>query len=45
MSNLGGGTILDRCFGAEDFDLTQSFYYFVNRDANNILEVTSGLST
>ena len=42
VSNLGGGTILDRCFGAEDFDLTQSFYSFVNRDANNILEVTSG---
>jgi len=42
VSSLGGGDILSRCYGVEDFDPTQSFCAFVNRDANNILEVTSG---
>lgn len=42
VASLGGGDILARCYGAEDFDPTQSFCAFVNRDANNILEVTSG---
>lgn len=42
VASLGGAAILSRCYGAEDFDPTQSFCAFVNRDANNRLEVTSG---
>lgn len=42
VASLSGATILSRCYGAEDFDPTQSFCAFVNRDANNALQVTSG---
>lgn len=42
VESLGGATILDRCYSAEDFDPTQSFCAFVNRNANNQLQVTSG---
>jgi len=42
VSQLGGGTILSRCYSAEDFDPNQGFCAFVNRDVNNRLEVTSG---
>lgn len=42
VSSLGGGTILNRCYNATDFDPTEGFCRFVQRDANNILTVTSG---
>jgi outer membrane receptor protein involved in Fe transport len=42
VESLGGATILDRCYSAEDFDPAQSFCAFVNRNANNQLQVTSG---
>lgn len=42
VESLGGATILNRCYAAEDFDPTQSFCAFVQRDTNNILQVTSG---
>lgn len=42
VSSLGGATILDRCFTAVDFDPDAGFCRFVERDANNVLTVTSG---
>ncbi|MFM7349893.1 MAG: TonB-dependent receptor domain-containing protein [Erythrobacter sp.] len=42
VESLGGATILDRCYSAEDFDPTQSFCAFVGRNSNNQLQVTSG---
>ncbi|NJC06387.1 outer membrane receptor protein involved in Fe transport [Sphingomonas kaistensis] len=41
VSDLAGGTILNRCYAAENFDPTAGFCRFVNRDSNNILQVTS----
>ncbi len=42
VSSLGGATILNRCYSAADFDPATGFCRFVQRDANNILTVTSG---
>jgi outer membrane receptor protein involved in Fe transport len=42
VASLGGGTILSRCFAEPVFDPTAGFCRFVQRDANNILTVTSG---
>lgn len=41
VSDLSGGTILNRCYAAENFDPTAGFCRFVVRDANNALQVTS----
>ena len=42
VSSLGGTTILNRCYNDPDFNPTEGFCRFVQRDANNILTVTSG---
>ena len=42
VASLGGGTILNRCFGETDFDPSGGFCRFVKRDSNNVLTVTSG---
>ncbi|MBA4762926.1 TonB-dependent receptor [Sphingomonas sp.] len=42
VSALGGTTILNRCYGATDFDPNAGFCRFVQRDANQALTVTSG---
>jgi outer membrane receptor protein involved in Fe transport len=42
VSSLAGGTILNRCYGDDPFDPNAGFCRFVDRDENNILEVTSG---
>ena len=42
VSSLGGGTILNRCYSAADFDPNGGFCRFVQRDGNQILTVTSG---
>ena len=42
VSSLGGGTILNRCYSDINFDPNDGFCRFVERDANNRLEVTSG---
>lgn len=42
VSALGGGAIINRCYGEADFSPTEGFCRFVTRDANNILTVTSG---
>jgi iron complex outermembrane recepter protein len=42
VSTLAGGTILNRCYSAVDFDPSAGFCRFVQRDPNNALTVTSG---
>lgn len=41
VSDLSGGTILNRCYSAVNFDPNAGFCRFVQRDANNVLTVTS----
>ncbi len=42
VSALTGATILNRCYNDANFDANEGFCRFVERDANNILTVTSG---
>lgn len=42
VSALSGTTILNRCYNEVDFDPNGGFCRFVQRDANQILTVTSG---
>lgn len=42
VASLGGSAILSRCYNATDFGPNNGFCRFVQRDANNILTVTSG---
>ena len=42
VASLGGTTILNRCYQANDFSPTDGFCRFVSRDPNQILTVTSG---
>ncbi len=41
VADLSGGTILNRCYAAENFDPNEGFCRFVERNANNQLTVTS----
>jgi outer membrane receptor protein involved in Fe transport len=41
VSDLDGGTILSRCYSAENFDPNAGFCRFVQRDSNQALTVTS----
>ncbi|QSB44547.1 TonB-dependent receptor [Tsuneonella flava] len=41
VSDLSGSTILDRCYGEQNFSTTTGFCRFVERDASNRLTVTS----
>lgn len=41
VSDLAGGTILNRCYAAENFNASEGFCRFVTRDANNALSVVS----
>jgi outer membrane receptor protein involved in Fe transport len=41
VSDLAGGTILDRCYEAQNFDPTAGLCRFVERDSNNALVITS----
>ncbi|NTZ42259.1 TonB-dependent receptor [Altererythrobacter sp. SALINAS58] len=41
VSDLAGGTILNRCYGEANFDPAGGFCRFVDRNTNNQLEVTS----
>jgi outer membrane receptor protein involved in Fe transport len=41
VSDLAGGTILDRCYEAQNFDPTAGLCRFVERDSDNALIVTS----
>lgn len=41
VSDLSGGTILNRCYSDRTFDPNAGFCRFVQRDANNALTVTS----
>jgi len=41
VSDLAGGTILNRCYAAENFSPTEGFCRFVTRDANQALSVVS----
>lgn len=41
VADLAGGTILSRCYADPSFDQTSGFCRFVQRDANNVLRVTS----
>ncbi|MBB3910395.1 TonB-dependent receptor plug domain-containing protein [Sphingomonas desiccabilis] len=41
VSDLAGGTILNRCYEAQNFDPTAGLCRFVERDSNNALIVTS----
>ncbi len=42
VASLGGGTILNRCYGDTAFDPNAGFCRFVDRNVNNQLQVTSG---
>ncbi|WP_230278945.1 TonB-dependent receptor domain-containing protein [Croceicoccus sp. Ery15] len=41
VADLAGGTILNRCYSETNFDPNSGFCSFVDRDANDILTVTS----
>ena len=41
VADLSASTILNRCYSDPNFDGTSGFCRFVNRDANNALQVTS----